>query len=191
MLYFKRTPCAHIIEPDPDGIHERHKFKLVKSVPASLTKYTIGTVENLRSALDLTAVAVGRLSNLPVGDLSAIHFPFCKTAADFKSRVGSSCKGFPEEIKRLFGSYEPYGSRNNLLFAINELCNTSKHQIIVPVASRAGVNIPYMESSSVTRPITIFEGIWDGEENEITYAIIVFAECFENKDQCSMASHPR
>jgi hypothetical protein len=167
-IYFKRTPCGHIVEPDPDGIHERHKFKLGKPFPSSLTKHTVHTIEDLRAALEMTAVAVARLAHLPT---DGVHFPFCKTAGDFKSRIGACCKGFPEEITRLFDSFEPYERENNLLFAINELCNASKHRLIIPVASKAGVNIPYIESSSVTRPITIFEGVHDTAENEITYAI--------------------
>jgi hypothetical protein len=167
-FYFKRTPAEHVIEPDPDGIHERHKFKLGKPLPVSLTKSTVRTIEDLRAALDMAAVAVARLANLPVDD---IHFPFCKAAIDFKGRVNSACKGFPEEIKRLFASYEPYNGGSNLLFAINELCNASKHRLIVPVASKVGVNLPYIEAFGGTRPITIMEGISDSEENEVTYAI--------------------
>jgi hypothetical protein len=167
-IYFKRTPCEHIVEPDPDGIHERHKFKLCKPLPISLTKHTVHIIEDLRAALEMIAVTVARLASLPVDD---VHFPFCKTATDFKSRINSCCKGFPEEITRLFGSFEPYGRADNLLCAINELCNTSKHRLIVPVASKVGVNLPYIEGFGGTQPIIIMEGISVSEENEITYAI--------------------
>lgn len=168
-IYFKRTPCEHIVQPDPDGIHERHKFKLCKSFPVSLTKHTVHTIEDLRAALEMTAVSVARLANLPVDD---VHFPFCKSAKDFKSRVGSCCKGFPEEITRLFGSFEPYGARDNLLFAINELCNACKHRLVIRVGSMAGVSLPYVEAIGGSRPIVIMEGFSGGdEENEITYAI--------------------
>jgi hypothetical protein len=126
-------------------------------------------IEDLRAALDMIAVTVARLTKLPVDD---VHFPFCKTAADFKSRIFRSCKDFPEEITKLFGGFEPYGRSDNLLFAINELCNSSKHRLIVPVASKVGVNLPYIETFGGSRPITIMEGVFDGEEeDEITYAI--------------------
>jgi len=168
-IYFKRTPRTVFIEPDPDGVHERYKFKLGKPFPSSLTKRTVHTIENLRAALELTAIAVARLVHLPVED---VHFPFCKTAADFKSRVGSCCKGFPDEITRLFDSFEPYGSADNLLFAINELCNASKHRIIVPTPSVVGVNLPYIEMIGGAQPVIINEGnFFDSEKNEITFAI--------------------
>ena len=167
-IYFRRAPCISFVEPDPDGIHEHHKLRLGKPLPSTPTKYTVQVIENLRSALELTAVAVARLANLPVNE---VHFPFCKTAADFKGRIGSCCKGFPEEITRLFGSFEPYGRTDNLLFAINELCNVSKHRIVVPVASAVGVNLPYMESIGGSQPLIINAGgLFDCEENEITYA---------------------
>ena len=96
-IYFKRTPYSSFIELDPDGIHEHHKFRLGKPFPDSPTKHTVHVVEDLRAALELTAIAVARLVNLPV---ERVHFPFSKTAADFKSRIGDCCKGFPEEITR-------------------------------------------------------------------------------------------
>lgn len=168
-IYFKRTKRIPFIEPDPDGIHEHHKIKLGRPLPSGLTKRTVHTIENLRAALELTAIAVARLSHLPVDN---VHFPFCKTANDFKSRIRSCCKGFPTEITGLFRSFEPYGATDNLLFAINELCNASKHRIIVPSPSVVGVRLPYIEMIGGTRPLRINEGFFfDSEKNEITYAI--------------------
>jgi hypothetical protein len=170
-IYFKRTPRQHLIEPDPDGVHERHKLRLGKPFPGRLTKRTVHTIENLRASLELTAIGVARLAGLSV---EYVHFPFCKTADDFKSRIGGCCKGFPEEITNLFGSFEPYGATNNLVFAINELCNASKHRIIAPVVSVVGVNLPYVEMTGGTLPaiLTIYEGVFfDSEKNEITFAI--------------------
>src|SRR5438270_9872527 len=167
-LYYKRAPYGRVVDPDPDGIHERHKLKFYKPFPVSLTKNTIRTVENLRSALDLMAVAIVKLLKLPTDDPA---FPFSKTASDFKGRKNRCCKGFPKEITRLWEGYEPFGRTDNLLFALNELCNTSKHRIIVPVGSKAGISIPLIETIGGTRPLTIFEGLWDTTENEITYAI--------------------
>jgi hypothetical protein len=182
-LYYKRAPYGRVVEPDPDGIHERHKLKLYKPLPASLTKNTIRTVENLRSALDLMAVAIARLLNVP---LHNVAFPFSKTASDFKGRLNSCCKGFPKEITRLWHDYEPYGRTDNILFAINEICNTSKHRIIVPVSSKAGIRFPYIQTVGGARPLTIFEGVWDSEENEITYAITECGLKWKHRVQIAM-----
>ncbi len=166
--YFKRTPYERITEADPDGRRERHKLRLLKPMPVSLTNNAIRTVENLRSALDLTAAAVAELAGVSTDN---VYFPFSKAASDFDNRIGSCCKGFPKDITELWRGYEPYGRADNLLFAINEICNTSKHRVIVHVAPKAGVHMPLMETSDVlTLPIEIVEGMWD-DENEITYAI--------------------
>lgn len=166
-IYFARTPREFIIEPDPDGVHERHKLKFCRPLPVALTKHTVHVIEDLRAALDLAACDVARAKGLPV---DKVHFPFCKSSTDFKSRINSACKDFPKEITGLFASYEPYAGGSDLLFAINELCNASKHAIITPVASIVGTSFPYIETSAATRPIRIIEG-YNSEENEITYAI--------------------
>jgi hypothetical protein len=169
-IYFKRTPYELLVEPDLDGIREHHKLRLGKPFPSTFTKRTVHTVEHLRAALDLAAVSVAQLANL--SPIDKVHFPFCKTAADFKSRIGVCCKDFPDEITRLFGSFEPYGAADNLLFAINELCNASKHKIIVPAASAVGVNLPYIEMVGGVQPLIISDGFFfDSEKNEITFAI--------------------
>jgi len=168
--FFQRTPYAVVTEPDTDGIHEFHKLRLAKNLPAVLTEHTVSAIENLRSALDLTASNVARLSKAPnPGD---IHFPFSKTRADFKSRINSSaCKPLPAQIKMLFECFKPYGGGDNLLWAINELCNTSKHRLILPVATKSGVNFPSLETSDIVRkPIIIMEGIQGCTENEVVFA---------------------
>src|SRR5271168_1374273 len=103
-IYFKRTPREFIVEPDPDGIHERHKFRFCKPLPFALTKHTVHAVEDLRAALDLAACDVARLAKLPADD---VYFPFSKSKTDFKGRINSACKDFPKEIKGLITSYEP------------------------------------------------------------------------------------
>ena len=168
--FFRNAKPALVTEPDADGIHEFHKLRLGKKLPATLTQKTISACENLRAALDLLAVDVARLANIPA--VRKIHFPFCKTAADFKSRLNSpACKPLPDEIKTLFASYEPYAEGSDLLWAINELANTSKHADIVHVGFRSGVALPYLETSdNVHLPIEIMEGIRDSAENEIVFA---------------------
>jgi hypothetical protein len=165
-IYFKRTPREFIVEPDLDGIHERHKLRFSKPLPLALTKHTVHAIEDLRAALDLAACDVARLASLPADD---VYFPFSRSKTDFKSRVNSACKGFPQEIKDLFASYEPYAGGSDLLFAINVQCNASKHQIITPVVSVIGTQLPYIESSDMRHSLPIM--LYSRGQNEITYAI--------------------
>ena len=165
-IYFKRTPREFSVEPDPSGTYEWHKFRFLKPIPSTLTKLTVHAVEDLRAALDLAACDVARLVNLPA---DKVHFPFSTSESGLKSRIDSACKGFPQEIKRLFASYEPYPTGSALLFAINELCNASKHQIIMPVVSVIGTELPYIESSDTEHALPI--KLYSSGEEEIIYAI--------------------
>jgi|GEM_PF-4716905 len=165
-IYFKRAPREFSIERDPSGIYEWHKFKFLKPIPITLTKLTVHAIEDLRAALDLAACDVARLAGLSADE---VHFPFSRSISDFKSRVNSACKEFPQEIKDLFASYEPYATGSALLFAINELCNASKHQIIMPVVSMVGTELPYIETSDTEHALPIM--LYSSGEEEITFAI--------------------
>jgi len=165
-IYFKRTPREFSVELDPGGTHEWHKFRFLKPIPSTLTKLTIHAIEDLRAALDLAACDVARLANLPA---DKVHFPFSTSEIGLKSRIDSVCKGFPKEIKGLFAGYEPYPSGSALLFAINELCNASKHQIIMPVVSVIVTELPYIETSDTKHALPIM--LYSSGEEEITYAI--------------------
>ncbi|WP_263366194.1 hypothetical protein [Edaphobacter bradus] len=169
-VYFKRAPCEVFIEPDPDGIHERYKFRICKPLPLALTKHTIHAVEDLRAALDLAACDVARC--IPGISVDGIYFPFCRTSGDLKGRINGVCKGLPTDITDLFARYEPYAGGSDLLFAMNELCKASKHKLLVPVASVVGVNLPHLETSDViSSPIRFMDGVYGGEEDEITFAV--------------------
>lgn len=169
--FFKNTKAIIVIEPDIDGIHELHKFRFSKNLPSTLTRKTISACENLRSALDLLAVEVARPANVPSANIEEIHFPFTATSRDFKSRInGKSCAPLPGKIKEHFASYEPYGDGSELLWAINELANTSKHHSIVHASIRTGVALPYISSTELHLPIEIIEGVSDSPKNEIVFA---------------------
>ncbi|MCU1309990.1 MAG: hypothetical protein JWO20_1115 [Candidatus Angelobacter sp.] len=168
--FFQNTKPTIVREPEPDGIHELHKIRYRKKLPATLTQKTISATENLRSALDLLATEVMRLKD--AGHNGKIYFPFCKASKDLKSRLNSgSCNPLPDDIKTLFASYEPYAGGSDLLWAINELANTSKHNDIVHVGFKSGIAMPELETTdAVTAPIKIIEGITDSAENEIVFA---------------------
>jgi hypothetical protein len=165
--FFGGNPYIRTVEMDDDGIYELHKLKLAKPFPDAFVHRAIKTIEGLRSALDLTAYAVADKSGPGAAD--AVHFPFCKTAADMKSRINGTCKNLPDEIKALFASFKPYKGGDDLLWALNELCNASKHRLIVPVGLSAGTMLrrATMASGSVGGYIPIPR--WDSGKEEIVF----------------------
>jgi hypothetical protein len=168
--FFKKNPHATVVEPDADGIHERHKLKLTRPLPDSLTKSTVTSLEHLRAALDLTAAVIAAKIGTSAGD---IHFPFCAKATDMKSRINSVCRNFPDEIKTLFASFQPYRGGHDLLWALNELCNGSKHRLIVPVGMTTNAMHAHkiVMTSSGTGGSYIPVPRWDSEKDEMVFAV--------------------
>ncbi|HXE91262.1 MAG TPA: hypothetical protein VNK82_09900 [Terriglobales bacterium] len=165
--FLKSNPHIAVTEMDDEGIYELHKIKLAKPLPEVLTHRVSGVLESLRAALDLAASSVATLAG---GDSGNVHFPFSATEADFKSRLGSACKNFPKEIHALFASFKPYKGGDDALWALNELCNASKHRLIVPIGMSTGPL--HVERMEVSGPFRIPYCGWDGDKDELIYAAV-------------------
>jgi len=159
--FFARVPYARVVELDDDGIYELHKIRVTEKLPDSLDRHSVQTLEHLRSALDMAAYAVGLGAGVAT---DAIHFPFCRGATDIKGRLNSACKDFPDEIKTLFANFQPYSGGDDLLWALNELCNPSKHRFITPhIFVKAAMTTRY----AVTAGESFISLRWDGDKNEM------------------------
>lgn len=132
-------------------------------MPVALPGIAFDAVNNLRSALDQAIYGI----NLAVGvtDRNSF-FPIAKDGTHFQNAVKGRCKNLPPEIVNLISSFKPYKGGNDLLWALNELCNTDKHGIISPVA---------LNTSSVHYKSMVFHTgfrglgfpIWDRTKNEM------------------------
>jgi len=157
--FIEINPYSVIAEIDPDTSYEVHKIKLVKPMPVHLPGIAFDTVNNLRSALDQAVFAL----NFGKGGRFAA-FPFASDATHFESAVKGRCKNLPKEIVDLIRTFQPYKGGNDLLWALNEVCNTDKHAIICPVA---------FASTSISINGTIGSGFlmparaWDRAKNEM------------------------
>lgn len=162
--FFKTNPHIAVTEMDDQGVNKLDKIKLSRPLPEALERRTIGTLEHLRSALDLAAYDVATLAGVAKGK---IHFPFSDTAADFKSRLHSACKDFPQDIHALFAGFKPYQGGDDLLWALNTLCNTSKHRKLVRIVMTTGpLDIQHIEANG---PYHIPARDWDSEKDELIY----------------------
>jgi hypothetical protein len=162
--FFNSKPHVAIAEMDDKGIYELHKIKLARPLPDSLGNRVLTTLEHLRSALDLTAYAVAVAAHVATDQ---IHFPFCATASDFKSRFNSACKNLPQEIYALFEGFKPYRGGDDLLWALNELCKGSKHRIIAPFGMTTGP--VSMTETIIHGPSYIPPARWDAGKEELIY----------------------
>lgn len=164
--FFESKPYTRITEPDRDGTNDIHKIKLTRAFPEGVTSVAAEAIEGLRSALDHAAFATASLSG--VKNSKSAYFPVSSSATELDSVIKGRCKDIPPDIIALFRSFKPYQGGNDLIWALNKACNTSKHGIVVPV----GMAAESMQFSHLvmTGPASIPSPHWDSENNEIVFA---------------------
>jgi len=164
-----------IVETSADGKTELNKFRLIEPLPDALGDMAFDAVNNLRAALDQTGYAVALLAGKI--EPKACKFPFGPTLTDVENNVRGGCKDLPTEISTLFASFQSYKGGNDSLWALNELANTNKHKLLVPVAMAAEqMTVDWHKASS--KPV-FFDPEWDRVKNEITFAKITAGEKFD------------
>jgi hypothetical protein len=117
-------------EPHPDMAQWTvHKVRLTEEIPGDFSEIAGDVVDNLRSALDhaVYAVAAARCPHP-----RHAYFPFSKDAVSFESNLKGRCKDVPKEIWPLLRQLKPYNGGNPALWALNLVCGTNKHAILVP-----------------------------------------------------------
>lgn len=126
-------PYAEIIEADPQRPgYEIHKLKLVKPLPDAFGNATGDLVGNLRSVLDMAGYAIAAALNNPTARNT--NFPFASDVHHMASSIGRSAD-LPKEIQSLFCGFQPYRGGDDLLWALNEMCNGNKHKIVTPMCA--------------------------------------------------------
>lgn len=123
-IYFNPDTHPRFTETDPKTLHTLDKIRL-KPIPDPILRNVVQIIESLRSALDHAASATA-----PRG--KKVYFPFGDTRRDMKASLSSDrYKHLPKEIKSLFMKFKPYKTGNPPLWALNKICNTTKHQTII------------------------------------------------------------
>jgi hypothetical protein len=67
------------------------------------------------------------------GGKKVAYFPFAKDVIYWPDKIKGLKNDLPAQIIAVFESFKPYKGGCNALWAINELANTQKHAILVPV----------------------------------------------------------
>lgn len=125
----------------PDGTR-RYQFLTPQVLPEALPLIIGETIHNLRSALDILASDVVRLSNKST---NRVHFPFAESEDGLTK--GKDCqiknKNFHRahpEAQKLLISLRPYIGGNALLRGLHDLNNMDKHQLIVPILNSVKID---------------------------------------------------
>lgn len=170
-------PYAMFVDLHDDGINEAHKIKFIRSLPDIFSDLVVDAVYNLRAALDQAGYAVATLHG--GGDPRKTHFPFGDTITEAESRGIGTSKNIPKEVFALMMSFKPYKGGNDKLWALNNLCNISKHRML------QAVGVTFVHNGFEKFEVTTGKGriidnpVWNSEKNEIIYAIFEPGSKFE------------
>ena len=165
-VFYESKPFKRVVEQVPESDYDLHKIRLEKALPEPLAGITFDTLNNLRSSLDQACYAIG-IANGTKGKNS--HFPFGDTPAEVESRRKTSSRDLPQSVFDLLAATKPYKNRNNFLWSLNKLCNSQKHEIVVPIpiATGGGTNHYSHFAGMVTQ---YFPPRWDPQLNEMVLA---------------------
>jgi hypothetical protein len=163
IAYYATMPFIRTVELSASGTEDIHKLKLGKAMPEVMPGIAFDAVNNLRSALDQAAYAVGIAAGTKGKDA---HFPFGDTLKTRRYR------DIPQGMFDFMRSFKPYKTGNVHLWALNELCNSHKHEIVTPMAM-------YSASSHLSEAVFSSEGSsfswppkWDASKGEMILASI-------------------
>ena len=165
VLWLKgRKPYAefsetHLEEPS----HQIYKVKMTEPIPAVIGDLIGDIVGGLRSSLDHCCNTVAQLAG-HINPQNAT-FPFA-ASEDSMGEALSLSSDLPEEIQSILLAFKPYRGGNDSLWALNELCHTDRHRMIVPVVTSATRNAVRFWAKGVRFSIPR-EHAWDVAKNEM------------------------
>jgi hypothetical protein len=167
--FAEKPPWTAHIEDDDQGVNQLHKLKLYDRIDDTLASVAFDASNNLRAVLDQMAFGIAVVKAGTDAPKSA-KFPFGKTEADATNNAKGGCKDLPTEIRELFIHAKPYQGGNDLLWALNELANTKKHKMLIPITlGGAGVQIMFTDLSGLKGNVTVSAPTWDPEKNELVF----------------------
>jgi hypothetical protein len=161
--FTQQSPYEQVTEPHPDKPgFTIEKVRMAKEIPAAIADLTADIVISLRSALDNAGYAIAVAAG--VNNPKHCAFPFAGSAAQMANAVGRA-KDIPEKIQSLFCGFQPYKGGNDLLWALNEVANTDKHKMVIPIGqalARYGASVSGTGFFSMPDP-----HVWDRTKNEM------------------------
>ncbi len=168
-----------VTEPDADGVYNLFKFKMIKPLTRGITGHTLDVIYNLRAALDQAIYSVTTLNNTPS---ERSLFPITNSPAWFEKSLKKLIQVIPQEIADVVRAFKPYKGGNNLIWALNEICNTNKHGIIQPLPM-AVASMAWDGTSTGNGPQILISPVWDRAKNEMILArSLIGAEFTVNYD---------
>ena len=155
-------PYTRVVEPNHEGGFKSHKIRLIETIPPSFSGIIFDAANSLRSSLDQAGYAVARGCGKR-GDNA--HFPFGNDKNNASACIKGRSRDIPQEIFDHMMSFKPYKGGNDLLWALNNLSNTPKHEVIVDVRVTPGISFVRGKIYPGIEPVRFLA--WDSAKNEM------------------------
>ena len=165
--FFDTNPYVALVEPNADRTKDLYKIKLVKPIPFVLPHIAFNIINTLRSALDHAGYACAIGSGIPDNGRIKAAFPFRDDPREFNGARTGTSKHIPKEIFNLMLSFKPYKGGDDLLWALNKLCNTNKHEALVPHVLTLG-NM-HVKKLTFSGPGALAIPRWDSRKHEMVW----------------------
>jgi hypothetical protein len=175
--FVEGRPWTPFIDKDSEPGKHIYKVKFTRDLPEELPCILFDAVNNLRSSLDQAGYAAAIASGKT--NPKSTNFPFADDLAGLNNNIDGRgvCKDLPPEIIALFRGFNPYERGDATLWALNKLCNTKKHNALVPgrLSNVAAVvthdqwsDLAFVVASQgrIGRPVA-----WDAEKAEMTLMV--------------------
>ena len=132
--FLSTSPCEMFTCVGPGEGEECIKVRPITEPPAEIAVICGEIIYGLRSALDQLACALATQNGY--ADVSGTYFPFAGSKDEFETTSNRKkiSKLSPAAVS-MIDSLKPYKGGNDLLWALNKLGNTDKHQMLLPMAA--------------------------------------------------------
>jgi hypothetical protein len=166
IAFNKSSPYTRFTELNEDGTQETHIVKLTTPLPESLSGIVFDAINSLRAALD----QAGRTVAIASGSRGKrAKFPFGATETEARSRRANSKSQsiqVPAKIFDLMMAFKPYKGGDDLLWILNEICNSHKHEMIIPIGMGQGGSAVTVNYLKFFGPLNI-PPVWDRTKNQM------------------------
>lgn len=132
--FLAANPCEMFKDVGPGDAEECFKVRATGETPGEIAVICGEIIYGLRSALDQLACALATQNGH--SDVRGTYFPFAGSKEEFEAPVNrKKTSKLSTAAVSLIDSLQPYKGGNDLLWALNTLGNTDKHQMLIPMAA--------------------------------------------------------
>ncbi|WP_141057493.1 hypothetical protein [Stenotrophomonas rhizophila] len=166
-------PFRVVIEECASTENTRILLRRIKNPPMAISDTVNDAFEALRKALDQVGYAIAHKLGKR-GKKCA--FPFGDSDKEVRARASGPSAEIPPEIFSIMAQFKPHKEGDKLLWALNEIANTSKHRI-----TKVFPNSISQTSIGMARGSGSFSllGPWDEQKGEMVIAEVGPESTFE------------